>query len=289
MTTNNWYLLAHDPKALNGTIVKMHHAAQAVAAFGNSLLPKANDDSQSNMSWHSGLKALVGHLVPLQSSLRLALSYDPFELHFLNAADIPVASFAMAGQTLDTALEFIRTKVQATERTGQIVQYPNHYELPESDYQKGAPFLLTDASTHLELSKHRHNAQHILEAFASRYEHASPVAIWPHHFDTGSLIAFAFDAEGGLTKSIGIGMAIPDSICDEMYYYVSPWWKGVTLNFDTLAALPGAGEWRTGQYNGALLPLSSVTAKSSAQEQLELVIAFLEQAIGASLKLIEVE
>ena len=153
MTTNNGYLLAHDPKALNGTIVKMHHAAQAVAAFGNSLLPKANDDSQSNMSWHSGLKALVGHVVSLQSSLRLALSYDPFELHLLNTSDTSIISFTMAGQTLATALEFIRTQVEANGGIKNSVKYPEHYDLPESDYQKGAPFLLTDTSTHLELAK----------------------------------------------------------------------------------------------------------------------------------------
>ncbi|MCG8331928.1 MAG: hypothetical protein MI974_29850 [Chitinophagales bacterium] len=288
MTTNNWYPLTQNPKTLNDTIVKMHHAVQAVAAFGNSLLPKAGDDSQSNMSWHSDLKAMVGHEVPLQAPLRLALSYDPFELYFLNAADLPIASFAMEGQTLVTALAFIRMQVEAMGGVGGKLEYPQHYELPKSDYQKGAPFLMPDSSAHFELAKHRHNAQHVLEVFASRYEHASSVAIWPHHFDTGSLIAFAFDAEGGLTKSIGIGMAIPDSICDEMYYYVSPWWKGVTLNFDTLSALPGRGEWKSGQYNGALLPLSSVTAKTSAQEQSELVTAFLEQAIETSKVLIDV-
>ena len=98
MIIHNWQQLkSENPKKLNDTIKMMHHAAQAVAAFGNSLLPKASDDSQSNMSWNNELKAIVGQEVNLKRRVRMALVYPTFKLHMLNADATSMASFPHIG------------------------------------------------------------------------------------------------------------------------------------------------------------------------------------------------
>ena len=165
----------------------------------------------------------------------------------------------------------------------------SHFELPESDYDKGAPFLLQDVAMHQELSNYRHNAQEILAAIASDYEHSTPVAVWPHHYDTGSVINVDFDDVGEPVKTVGIGMAIPDSVCGEMYYYVNHWAKDKKISYEGLPQLSNDAKWKTEGFKGAILPMSSIVAQESAEAQCQMVEQFLKEAIDASVTLLDAE
>jgi len=290
MIIDNWQQLkSDDPKTLNDSITMMHHAAQAVAAFGNSLLPKAADDSQSSLSWHSDLKALVSQEVNLKRRVRIALSYNSFKLHMLNADDTSMGSLPISGQTKTTALSFVRIQAREMGRRAEEVNMPDHYDLPESDYDKGAPFIVQGVDKHLELAKYRHNAQELLGAIARQYEHASTVAIWPHHFDTGSVINVDFDDVGEPTKTVGIGMAIPDDVCEELYFYVNHWSKDGDFKYDELPELSNGAKWKTEGFKGAILPVSTIIKGKSAEAQCQLTEQFLREAIEASIKLLDAE
>lgn len=267
----------------------MHHAAQAVAAFGDSLLPKASDDSQSSMNWNSEINALCSQEVNLKRRVRIALAYHSFKLHMINADDTSMGSFPISGQTKTTALSFVRMQARSMGKSAEEVQPISSFELPDSPYNQGAPFLIKDLNELKEMAKYRHNATELLKAIAAKYEHATPVATWPHHFDTGSVINVSFDDIGEPTSTVGIGMAVEDSACGEPYYYVNHWSKDKKISYDSLPELTEGARWETGNFKGAILPMSVVVKAKTAEEQCQMVEKFLQEAIDASIQLIDAE
>ncbi|MCB0374395.1 MAG: hypothetical protein KDD04_00595, partial [Sinomicrobium sp.] len=64
-------------EAFNRIQHKFHHLAQFLAAFGNSYLPKAEDDSQSNMEWSVKENALISRSV---NNIYLSLDFKNITL-----------------------------------------------------------------------------------------------------------------------------------------------------------------------------------------------------------------
>lgn len=286
---NNWKALTNKtPKNLTGAMQQLHHASQCVAAFGNSLIPKSSDDSQSSMNWMPDINALVSQEVNLKRRVRIALVYNKFELRMINENEDTMGVFPLSGQTKGTALSFVRTQARSMGLSGEDVQPIDHYQLPENDLDKGAPFMMTSPDDHRELAKHRHNAALVLGEIAKKYEYASPVATWPHHFDTASVITVKFDDTSNPEKTIGLGFAPADHLCDEPYYYVNHWTKKGAISYDTLPSLPEGGEWNTKtDWKGAILKASAIAKLKESTAQYELTDQFLKAAIEASLEILE--
>lgn len=266
----------------------MHYGAQFVAAFGHHLLPESADDSQSSMHWVPGLRALAGQDVNLKQRVRMALAYSTFELMLINENEEILGNFPISGQTKTTAISFVRTQARGLGvKKAQDIDIPSHYELPPHPLQEGAPFQMTSPAHHQELARYRHNAQLLLRAVVESYEYATPVATWPHHFDTGSTINIKFDDQGNSQKTIGIGLAVPDSLSEEHYFYVNHWSHQGEADYNTLPSLPGNAQWKTEDWKGAILPVSELVKVGDAAAQCELAEDFLRQGIKASLDLLE--
>ena len=286
----NWQPLTHTETAeLNDAAIQLHHAAQFVALFGNSLLPKAADDSQSSMVWLPALKALASQEANLQRRIRMALLYGSFELQLINENRETLGTFPLSGQTKTTALSFVRTQVRPFGKKADDIQPINHFQLPETVYDKGMPFRMTSPVLFQELARYRHNAQLVLTEIAKQYEYASAVATWPHHFDTGSVIPVKFDDQSNPTQTVGIGLAPAGPMINEFYFYVSHWQKKGKADYSALPELPEGAEWQTGKWKGAILRISEVVKKESAEEQATLVDGFLRAAVEASFGILEKE
>jgi len=267
---------------------QLHYGAQFVAAFGHYLLPESADDSQSSMHWVSGLRALAGQEVNLKQRVRMALAYGTFELMLINENEEVLGSFPLSGQTKTTAISFVRTQARSLGvKQVQEIDIPSHYELPPHPIREGAPFQMTSPAHHQELARYRHNAQLLLQAIANEYEYATPVATWLHHFDTGSVINVKFDDQGNSQKTIGIGLAVPDALSDEHYFYVNHWREKGGADYSTLPSLPGNAQWKTEGWTGAILPVSELVKAGDAAAQCELAEDFFRQGIKASLDLLE--
>jgi hypothetical protein len=286
---NNWKKLTNEtPKNLVNAMQQLHHASQCVASFGNSLIPKASDDSQSSLNWVPDIRALASQEVNLKRRVRLALVYDKFELRMINENENTMGVFPLSGQTKSTALSFVRTQARAMGLSGEDVQPIDHYQLPEHDLDKGAPFLMTAPEDHRELAKYRHNASLVLREIAKMYEYASEVATWPHHFDTASLITVKFDDTSNPEKTVGIGFAPADNLCDEPYFYVNHWTKKSDISYDNLPSLPDGGVWKTDtDWKGAILKASAIAKLKEGTAQYELTDQFLKGGIEASLEILE--
>lgn len=283
-----WQLLSlNDKRKLNLATLQLHHAAQLVAMVGNSYLPKADDDSQSNMEWDASKESLAGHWVGEDEPHRLALNYPEFMLTWQNENGNAIGALMLDRKTKATAIDWMREYLESHFHLDpKRLQPIGHFEIPDHPVAGGAAFHVLDEHLHQELAHIRSNAQHILEYFAATFEHASPVRTWPHHFDSGSYIPIAFDDAGNAIKSIGIGFAIADDSVDEHYYYVNHQMKDANPDTSTLPDLP-AGYWHTEGWTGAILPNTAILAEEEAIAQATLVEKFLFAAINASLALIE--
>ena len=154
-----------------------------------------------------------------------------------------------------------------------------HYEIPTHKLDNNLPFSIRNKNLLQENSTYRYNAEIILNEIVANTNHAEPVRIWPHHFDTGSFIPLARNDKNTVSSSIGIGWAIPDSMINEPYYYLSFWSEKTVNNLETLPVL-SAGQWMIPNWNGAVLTHSEILSKKIATEQHNLVKSFFTSGMS---------
>lgn len=242
---------------------EQHHAAQFIAMAGRHLIPQQPDDSNTNMEFLTDTGLLAGH--ELVKGVRLALHLSEMKFCILTpsgcAHEVP-----LAGKTKQEVFEEIKNMlVEAGVNTARL-KYELHYEIPEHPLDKGAVFTMEDPQAYRKNMLHRHNAQIILEVIIKDYAGAEPVRIWPHHFDTGTLIPLERNVRGELIKSMGLGWAIPDTMVRGPYFYLSYWSEESAGPPDDLPA-PGRGRWMIPDWNVAVLLLSRLLEADTSQGQ----------------------
>jgi len=117
-----------------------------------------------------------------------------------------------------------------------------HYDLPDHNLIHGSPFANVHPESIRENIVCRHSAELVLKQAIADYKLAEPIRIWPHHFDTGTLIPLDWDSTGEITQSVGLGWAIPDGMVDEPYYYLSVWTRD-PMEFPAQMPLMNSGSW----------------------------------------------
>lgn len=274
-----------DTHDLNQAIVYIHHAAQLAAAVGNSLLPKSDDDSQSNLEWLPGLNALAGQMI--DGSFRAALRYLPFEILVLDDQNRIREGESIPGRTKEQLLTWLQQAVTRVGGKGREITPIDHYEIPEHGVAKGEAFPEINSSLHNELIFYRSNADWVLNEVGGLYKEVSPVRTWPHHFDTGAVMTIKKDKKGNASQTIGIGWAIPDGKFPEPYFYVNHWTARDTPDYEQLPALEGAGKWHIGDWKGAILKSSDVIEHKQTADQQQEVLQFFRSAIRTTKSILE--
>lgn len=115
-----------------------------------------------------------------------------------------------------------------------------------------------NASELKELASLRTLAQSSLVATLKETGLESDVRIWPHHFDSGAYASLNDDI------AVGFGLAIPDALVNEHYFYISGYkdHNGLdTSNFDALSL----GEWKNVGFKGAVLPATKINKDQAVQ------------------------
>lgn len=276
-----WKQLVYpEPAQLAPAIAYLHHAAQVVAAVGDSLLPKAEDDSQSSLEWIPGINALAGQVV--EGNFRAALRYLPFEMLVLDDENRIREGQFIPGHTKKELMQWLQRAVTRIGGDGSKIRPIQHFSIPGHEVGKGEPFPDFNPALHNELIQYRANADWILNEVIGLYKDTVVVRTWPHHFDTGSMIIQARNADGAPTKTIGIGWAIPDEQFDEPYYYVNHWTASDQPDYDQLPELEGNGFWYLDKWKGAVLKTGKVVAHQQAADQQQEVLQFFRAAIRAT-------
>ena len=276
-TNMNWKFLTLDfNKEIYDALLQQHHAAQFIAMLGRHLIPQQLDDSNTNMQYLPGSGLLAGN--EFSNGLRLALHLSDLKLCFIDQAENCKNKIFLAGKSKKLVFEELKKALINLGLDVSKFKDELHYEIPTHKLDKGSFFSVNDKSLFQENAFYRHNAEIVINKIARGFDDAEPVRIWPHHFDTGTLLPVVHNEKGGLSKSIGLGWAIPDGMVGEPYYYLSFWSEKLDDNLKSLPAL-SAGQWMTPDWNGAVLKHSDIQKQESSEKQFELVESFYNRGI----------
>lgn len=255
---------------------QQHYAAQLLALTGKHLIPQEADDSNTNARYLAETEMLAGN--KLTNGLRLGLKLTSLELQLLDSGDQPQQTLPLAGLTFDEAFETMKKLLQKSGVDTAALVNQLHFEIPDHALAHSARFAVSNPQYFKENARVRHDIEIVLREAVSGFSEAAPVRVWPHHFDTGTFIPLATNAKGGVTKSIGLGWAIPDTMIDEPYFYLSFWSEDDGKISNDFTPLP-AGAWMMPGWNGAVLRHSEILQKQSAASQHETTALFFKRGI----------
>lgn len=261
---------------INDALQQQHHAAQFIALVGHYLIPQQSDDSNTNMKYLSDGNMLVGH--PLPNGLSLALHLEDLRISILDKESNPKKVIALQGKTQQEV--FDELKHNLADLAVDVSGFKNklHYIIPGHPLDKGAVFSATNEFNFIENANYRYNASIVLNKIAQLFEQNDAIRIWPHHFDTGAFFVVSKNEKGEATKTIGIGLAFPDSMVNEPYYYLSFWFEKPLECVENLQPV-NAGKWMIPNWNGAILKYSEILKAGTASKQHEMVKTFFNSGI----------
>jgi len=238
----------------------MHLASQYLAAAGISFVAKKDDDSHTNLRYDAEGSYLETH--PLsENGDTLALNYSTFSLDWLSQDGM--STFSLDGATHKEAINWI-TEISA-KRLNKEYTFEFHYDLPY-DLKDYYTFYL-EANDIAQLAQLRAIAENALEQIVRDNHLNSSVRIWPHHFDSGAYSPLKENDQ----ISIGLGMAIPDSVCDTHYFYLSGYKNGSAIDVKDFKELT-KGKWVNSGFMGAVQSVTNMNESDT--------VAFFQEAIN---------
>lgn len=232
---------------------QMHLAAQYLAAAGISFTEPKDDDSHTNLGFDVERKSMETRVLSTQVDV-LALNYRKFLLEWHSFEE--TISFSLHGKTHKEILQWLQAV--SKKRLGKEYTYAFHYDVPYSIDEKFT-FQLTDVHKLEYLCNLRMLAQHTFEAITEEYNLDTEIRVWPHHFDTGG---YAELNNSGI--AIGFGLATPDTVCNEHYFYIAGYKNGTTIDPKDFKAL-SQGNWINKGVTGAISPARKLVASEAFQ------------------------
>ncbi|MFT5822755.1 MAG: hypothetical protein ACI8ZM_004012 [Crocinitomix sp.] len=229
------------------TLIELHQAAQYLSAAGISFVNHQADDSHTNLGWDTKNKRLLTHYLS-SKKYQLALSIESGNLEWLRNGRSE-DSIKLSDSTHLDNLNWIKS--QAKMRGLKDYKFEFHYELPYPQLDKDHVFSFDPEAIGL-IANSWDIGYEAFEKLLVDWKFDSSIRVWSHHFDLGVYVQL----DKAATLFIGGGLAIPDSLVDDLYYYVSGWKNGVAVKTKSFGTL-NIGEWRS-DWNGATLPASNM-------------------------------
>ena len=221
-----------------------------------NLVPKKSDDSHANLAWETARAAILGRFFELgNQKMRLVYLPEDKELKFENDQADLISSIELEYADHETLLMWWKMQLQELGFQGDLIEQVQ-YDLPDtSAYQTTE---IQETAEYVEIWQVlRTQANLVFEYLNAHKKIKSSIRIWPHHFDTGVYYSMHQNSAGEETQSIGAGLAIADNVQHEPYYYMYGWSKEQEIDFSNAPDL-GAGKWLTGDWKGAILPISAI-------------------------------
>lgn len=239
---------------INETEITVHMAAQYLAAANINFVNKEPDDSHTNLGFDATHIRLETH--PLSSKGdQLAFNYRKFALEWISHNT--VASFSMEGKTHLQILEWLDQ--MSMTFLNKPYTYAFHYDLPYTINDEYL-FQVSDIQALKTLWNFRILVQNSLEKIISSNQLEASIRIWPHHFDTGIYTALT----GTSDITVGLGLAIPDTVSSEHYLYVSGYKNGSQIHTSTFSPI-SMGTWVSTTFQGAILQIEKCNESEAVQ------------------------
>jgi hypothetical protein len=263
---------AVDPGALGDAREMLHHAAQILAAAGESYVAHQPDTSHTAMLWLEGHAAFAGQEIPGRWPCRVALRVRDLTLLLVDRQGAPHGELPLGGRTPAEASRWAEGALRdyTHGEHARALVHPG-FEIPGRVERFAAP-----GPALAELARWYANVDGELGALALATPRSGPVLCWPHHFDLATLLTLPGE------RTIGVGLSPGDAGSAEPYLYVNHY----PARSD--GALPPleAGRWNTEGWLGALLRGSELVAAGDAASQRALWRRFVASAVAASRSLL---
>ncbi|MEO0972472.1 MAG: hypothetical protein AAFX85_05195 [Pseudomonadota bacterium] len=202
---------------------RLHAASQWLARLAYAYATPSDDDSHSALRWESS--AL--HTQPLGTVGAARLDATTLALT-LGDRSVPLAGLDER-QRYDAVIALLA--LVGLEGKQLSVALPWTGEAPDADVTAERQVTPEHAEALAALYE---GASSALMALASSTPQASPVRLWPHHFDIASLVTQASPFD-----SVGVGMAPDDEHFSSPYWYVAPW----PVPVGALPPAPAGWDW----------------------------------------------
>lgn len=285
-----WELGNHATEPLTESWRQTHYASQAAAEAGKLFAVTCDDDSHTNLEWSDGGGILdgffAGERIETSSGVfRCALRVNDLHLFLITPSGEAIAELPLPGKTLEEALKWVHLKGMDAGGMVRQASVPAP-DLPEHPLGSGAAFAEPSQFGQVELIRLYANTDAALTAISEAIPGFTRARTWPHHFDHAALLEVTKDGDAA-TQTVGVGLAVPDSLSAAGYWYVSPWSRIDAAKPDHRPELPH-GRWieREGSVPMAVLDLSALHGLESESEQRDIFQAFAAHAFNASLEIL---
>lgn len=258
-----------DAASLAQARLQLHVAAQAAALAGRVF-------AEAEPDWgHVGLyPASDGVLMsrPVgQTGLATGVSVASGEVVAADGSG-ELGRLTLDGETLDSTIGWLRRSVSEAGMDGAALEI-DHEKLPDHGLKSGGAFELARRDNELaELAAWFSAGAEAVGLAASVFETASPVRVWPHHFDVASAIAIP---EKGDDALLTIGMSPGDEGYAEPYFYATFWPYPPE---EALGPPPEGGHWHSEGWVGAVL---KGLGAAPPEERRPRVMRFIKESIEA--------
>lgn len=257
--------------------LQLHYAIQLIAATGAALAEPQPDYSHASLGWNPDLRLFVGATIAADQPFKVAIDPVALTVLILDETHTKRAELALHQQTLPEGLNWLKGEIaQRGADADRVVflSYPPD-DFPDHAIAHGAPFDWHQMKARQVLADDYANTYKLLQEIGATTASASPIRIWPHHFDMATLISLP-ETANKQSRSIGIGFSPGDKSYDEPYWYVSPYPYPDTAR---LPQLEGDGFWHTTDWVGAVLTTSRLQNHTAESAQIK---TFLHSALNAS-------
>ncbi len=278
---------AAPPRKLAKAHLQPFQLAQWLARFARGYLKAAPDDSHTSLEWWRDLHIMATGEA-WAGGRRLALGLDLLDLALVTLVDGVIADKAsMHGIKDKAAGNWVRKQLKAFEFDPKALDAPSPYEIPPSPYASNRAYDVHKDSVVLsELSRYFDNADLLLRDIAEKHRDIkpgpSPVRLWPHHFDIASIVTLeAGDFESA--RAVGVGLAVPDALHKEFYFYTYPWPRDEREN---LPKLRSDSAYRYDDSVGAIQPMSKIV---EAKDQEATARLFFDETVALFIRLLREE
>jgi hypothetical protein len=270
------------PAHLKDARLQLHWAAQIIGATARSIIEPTPDDSHTSASWSVDGRLLEGQPTRTDPPVRVGLGLSAFDARVIDAESRAVrARRPLDGSTLDETFAWLVEELVSLGGESPRLERPS-YDMPAHDVQTGGRFEPCDPAAFEEMEGWFANAAHVLQRVSGDNPNASPVRVWPHHFDIATLVTLDPGKGSEEARSINVGMSPGDDTYEEPYWYVSPW---PYPRDPGLPELESGGHWHTEGFLAAVLPAGRIVEAGGEQEAV--VQSFVDSAVKGAAGLLE--
>ncbi|MEM8771469.1 MAG: hypothetical protein AAGD92_07460 [Pseudomonadota bacterium] len=275
------------PKKLARIHEQPYQLAQWLGRFARGYLTPADDDSHTSFVWHSENGAMATNEASFGGK-KVAFAFYPRDLILSVIIDGVIGDeIAMHGRRDRDAGVWMAGVLEAHGADPVKLHDAAPYALLKTPYAQDAPYdAKTDVAGLSELARYLDNASLVLNEIVAAYGHVrpgpAPVRLWPHHFDIATIITLE-DGAFETARAVGAGLAIPDKLHKEFYFYTYPWPRNERKN---LPPLRSNCSYQYDGFFGAVQTMSSVLAQG---DQVGAVREFFDETVTLFMDLLREE